>query len=556
MNRPAFAYLVVLIGVFVTANVAAQDAWHKETVRADGLAGIWGGAIAVDTSRNVHIVASDQTAPRELRHHVRNANGFLPPAIIDSSGEAWGPAGVAIDDNNILHVCYARKGASDRLRLWYAKQAGNTWVSERIEDTDSSNYGEYCAIAVQGDGQAHIAYHDQQTGFLKYVRQIDGAWQAPVQVDFGRESVRDIAIALNRSNKAYIVYYHYREDDFRPASIKMATNSSGGDRFLSEEISNAGTLGGNTSTAAITIDDKNILHVAYYYAIRNEYRYARRTSQGWTHETFADAAGTGAGGDTTVLVNFSNRVSIVFGDRDHEELRQALRSPDGDWTISTIDAGEGGRKIGAIATAYMDAMDRTHIAYGDFLSEGGTADFDLKYASNNLRGADISMRPRFWSFGEVEPGTTAEPVEIEFFNSGAESLSVEPAMGMHPGEFSVYPGGQNPCAGLAFTLISGDFCTLFATVSPSHADYQQAYIPFSTNDPDTGTIGVTLLANPLWLESNIADLVRELPEILYPRIETALDERFADLRVFVGACAIAAVLALGMFVGFSNRKRR
>jgi len=240
---------------------------------------------------------------------------------ISSSGKV-GPVGIAVDSNNNPHVSYSAYGSYCGNGLMLASFDGVDWTSQTvksgsnrgcssaivIEDDDqiniayqnrdssklnfvtgngvspwSSDYavdfgnpasslypGYYSSMAVDHQGQFHIAHYDSKEEDLRYSTGApNGQWTTTI-VDSGGNTGRNPAIAIDVAGDPHIVYHSWAGWDLKYATL----NPSSPDW----QVSNVETAGSVGDSSSIFIDDTGIIHIAYSDDTNNVLRYATKNS--------------------------------------------------------------------------------------------------------------------------------------------------------------------------------------------------------------------------------------------------------------------------------------
>lgn len=98
-------------------------------------------------------------------------------------------------------------------------------------------------------------------------------------------------------------------------------------------------------------------------------------------------------------------------------------------------------------------------------------------------------------FGEVQNGSSSTEVIITLANQGHQSLTVSNVVvnGAEASLFSIdFSAGAAPCNGLSIVIAGGQNCTLGVTFAPQSVGAKSASVDISSDDPDEGTINVTL----------------------------------------------------------------
>jgi hypothetical protein len=299
--------------------------WMRETVPSAGSAGGERGvSLALDGSGNPHI-AYENLNGSELRYarkagsgwtveivpdvepayvslaldvhgspHIafydRRAFGSLSETILkyaSKSGSAWtfegadddGDVGhfasLALDADGNPHIAHCKRTqpGSELQRLKHSRKFPETgWTSGAGAGLIDSEpiFCEYASLALDAQGDFHIAYCDRTYRRLKYassdhgVVQIEIVDQAGDPHDLGQYA----AVALNAQGRARIAYY-----DAINGNLKFAV-SDGGINWTVEVVDSDGNVG---QYASLALDAQGNPHIAYYDRTNTALKYARAT---------------------------------------------------------------------------------------------------------------------------------------------------------------------------------------------------------------------------------------------------------------------------------------
>ncbi|MCC6156414.1 MAG: hypothetical protein IT350_00050 [Deltaproteobacteria bacterium] len=131
----------------------------------------------------------------------------------DVAGSLGAPFAFTLDAQNFAHLAYGSYEA------WYARETAGGWQFEAL----GLQSIDYAAIALDAQGEPHIAFSSSFGQFLDYVVKNGGAWTS-VRLAWNnmQRRVGPLAIDLTAADEAFIVYHHGDELDLR-----MLTNQGG-----------------------------------------------------------------------------------------------------------------------------------------------------------------------------------------------------------------------------------------------------------------------------------------------------------------------------------------
>ena len=241
---------------------------HPDLVSSNGKVGPVG--IAVDSNNNPHISYS--------AYGSYCGNGLMLASFdgVDWTSQSVKPgsnrgcsSAIVIEDDDQINIAYQNRDSS---KLNFVTGSGSSWIEyAHFGNPASSLYpGYYSSMAVDDQGQFHIAHYDDKHYDLRYSTGApNGQWTTTV-VDSQGTTGRNPAIAVDAAGDPHIVYETWSGFDLKYATL----NPSSPDW----QVSNVETAGSIGDSSSIFIDDSGIIHIAYSDDTNNVLRYASKNS--------------------------------------------------------------------------------------------------------------------------------------------------------------------------------------------------------------------------------------------------------------------------------------
>jgi hypothetical protein len=165
---------------------------------------------------------------------------------------------IAIDGNNNIHICYC-KSDGDGGSLMYAYRSGSgTWSNPVVIDSSTSyKYGDGCSIILDNNNLPHISYCRQKPGSdspLMYTyKKSNGQWDEPFEID---EKVNSgtTSIAIENDGDIHIAYHDILNDNINGLGHAIKQGSS----WSHEIIDSQGNLGHEPCLALNSDDEPSI----------------------------------------------------------------------------------------------------------------------------------------------------------------------------------------------------------------------------------------------------------------------------------------------------------
>ena len=333
----------------------------------------WDAHMVIDENDELHVAYAAYSSAVIYRHY----DGSTWTSAVVSTSAKFGPVGIDVDSNNLPHISYAASGQYCGGGLRLASFDGTSWGSQSIDygsnkGCDSSividendhvyiayqdrgnsklkfatNYsgswntyapdaavpvssmypGYFTSLAMDEQGQFHIAHFDSKNEDLRYSTGVpNGQWTTTV-VDASGHTGRNPSIAIDAAGDPHIVYQTWSGFD-----LKYATLNPSSPNWQKSNIETTGDLGDSNS---IFIDAQGTMHVAYSDETNDVLRYATKA--------------TGVVKTNEITVQFGNLGSVTADVVDDETLRlttPATTTP-GTVTMSLVDKDDGEHQLSA-----------------------------------------------------------------------------------------------------------------------------------------------------------------------------------------------------------------
>jgi len=277
----------------------SQSSWK----RATNIDGKWMGlfaSMALDLNDNPHVVHYDRSENIRYGYWTGSRWSF----IRIRGARVAAKISLAIDGDGNSHILYFDENSSD---LYYLKPTNNGW--DRIFVADARKTGFAFPIVVSGDGQVHICFYSHTDG-LVYARYIFGSWEFQV-VDTERSSGLYSSLAIDRAGNPHISYYDQSKQILKYAHFLNA-------QWQYQIVDNDGSVGKFSSLA---IDNSGSIHIAYFDETNIALKYAFNEGSGW--EIYRVDNKGDVGGGLSLALDSKGFPHISYFDGSNENLKYA-----------------------------------------------------------------------------------------------------------------------------------------------------------------------------------------------------------------------------------------
>lgn len=351
-NRPHISYIQYVNGSgtpYIVRYAAFDGAtWQLRSAKSEAVSLLY-TSLALD-SADLPVIAF-QNAQNGVLHVVHRDSGgtwndvaVTPPGDVNNG--AW--PSLAIDGNGQLHVAY--QGTSQARHAYTDPSLG--WQFEQVDGTINS--GAFSSLAINSQGAAHIAYgyNSFYYGDLRYARKIQGAWQ-PLTIDHREDAGSRSSLAIDNTGIAHIAYkVHYSG-----RSLRYAVQSAGGWLTPTIDLRMTGFAGDYPSLRTTASGEPR---ATYYGGNYGGLRLIELTGSAWVSTTVAGDLQSGlTGAHTSLALATDGSPHVAYaGVTQPGYVSYAKRSP-AVWQTQNVETFNG---CGYTALA-LTATNQPQIAY-------------------------------------------------------------------------------------------------------------------------------------------------------------------------------------------------
>jgi hypothetical protein len=359
-------------GVTVQAQLGASgvQTW-TQTTRADWEQG------ALEGLDSATISGSLQLAQRYF-----GENTTVTPLSELASGQE--SPSVAVDDAGNAYVVWAdwRDGHSDAYFAY--RPAGGSWAANvQVNDDSGTANQKNPDIAVDGNGNAYAVWEDERNGnqdiYFAY-HPAGGSWGGSVRVNDDSGDVWQAApsVAVDGSGNAYVAWTDKRNGNldiyfaYRPAGESWGANVRvNDDSGMADQSSPAIAVDGSGNTYAVWWDRRNGDYDIYFAH--------RPAGESWAaNERINDDSGVADQGTPAIVVGDSGNAYAVWLDErnSNADIYFAYRPAGGSWGVNERINDDGGTaeqwfpaiSVDGSGNAYAVWQDQRNGSYWDIYS--------------------------------------------------------------------------------------------------------------------------------------------------------------------------------------------
>jgi PKD repeat protein len=361
--RKSRKFFIFTCFMFVLSNVSlpvlAADVWYRGMVDPDSTDDPYQPAsITLDARGLSHIAYT--TGSNGLAYAVWNGSGWDTTTI--SPGSATFPS-VVLDGNDRAHISYYRDELNNCALMYVAEDAFGGWQSPEVVDMDG---GMYSSIVLDAGGSPHISYAGGTVPRpLKYARWNGTAWE--MQLVTGASGVdTPTALALDGSGNPHIAYWDNN-------TYRIYYASSDGSSWDLSYVAWTNVWGGWPSLA---LDSSGDPHISFFIgsATGSSAVQYSTNSGSWVTRTVDYVnltAGLSGGYHTSIALDSSGNPHISYYDGGDGDLKYSWYDGSG-WQKLAVDTPGD---VGYGSSLALDSVAYPHIGYYDVTNSS------LKYAA-------------------------------------------------------------------------------------------------------------------------------------------------------------------------------
>ena len=343
-----------------THSVYDGSSWTPTSIKNCEGSYCWGTHMVIDDNDELHAAYSTNTGLVVYMHYDGSS---WASTQVSTSGKV-GPVGIALDSNNHPHISFVASGQYCGNGLRLASFDGTGWTTNTIES--GSNKGCDSAIVIDGNDHAYIAYQDRSQSKLKFATNKSGSW-IPYAPDTGGFGVAYpgyySSLAMDDQGQFHIAHYDSDNDDLR-----YSTGVPNG-AWSTDIVDSSGDTGRNPS---IAVDAAGDPHIVYRSWSGWKFKYAtlNPSSPNWQVSTIENhpggSQGDGTGESNSIFIDGGGMMHVAYSDETNGVLRYATKSTGVSVTNEiTVKFGQHGSVTGTVVDDSTIRVTTPAISTGD-----------------------------------------------------------------------------------------------------------------------------------------------------------------------------------------------
>jgi parallel beta-helix repeat protein/putative cofactor-binding repeat protein len=288
--------------------------------------------------------------------------------LVDSTDNVGYYSSIALDSNGNPHIAYSD---TSNWNLKYASWSGSEWAIQLVDSLERVTTFTSMApsLAIDSNGNPHISYIDDENANLKYASWTGSAWSIQT-VDSQGNMGGYTSLKLDSFDKPHICYQEMAPN----FDLKYASWT--GSQWETQTVDSAGNVG---FFCSLSLDFNGNPRVSYCDTTNTNssnviLKFAAWTGSGWNIQ-IVDSAGD-VGRFDSLAIDSTGKAHISYYDGMNGYLKYASQIGSA-WDIQVVDFEGDTGDVGLSTSLALDSEDLPHISYID------QRDSDLKYAWHN-----------------------------------------------------------------------------------------------------------------------------------------------------------------------------
>lgn len=355
MRRFAGLGLVWILGALLgpVALLAQTDgSWQIETVKSADGAQVGGfAALVIDQGGSLHAAYYDYTHAQLLYSFRGKNDKNWSTTTVDGKGRGT-YVSLAVDANGQPHMAYNSMYEDG---LHYATWDGHRWKRQLI-DSEHINY--YTSIQLDKDGNPRISYYLYHAPDKSYLLRLkfasfNGQYWTIQTLDKRMGTGKFNSIAVDAEGHPHIAYSHVSLGDLLYAAWD-------GSQWNFADVDSRRTHNDYVGIgSSIALDSAGNAHIAYFDETQNLVKYAWLEEGRWKNEVVEHLGSRGELDHVSLQVDHQNRPHLAFYDAGIGALKYAIKDDKG-WHSEVVDKDGN---VGKNPSLVLDAKDQPYIAY-------------------------------------------------------------------------------------------------------------------------------------------------------------------------------------------------
>ena len=304
-------------GYAFTHSVYDGTSWTPTSIKNCEGSYCWDTHMVIDDNDELHAAYSTNTNKVVYMHY----DGSSWTSTQVSSSANVGPVGIALDSNNRPHISFVASGQHCGNGLKLASFDGSTWTTQSVDS--GPNKGCDSSILIDDNDHVYIAYQDRDNSKLKFTTNKSGSW-IPYAPDTGGYNIAYpgyyTSLAMDDQGQFHIAHYDSDNDDLR-----YSTGVPNG-AWTTDVVDASGNTGRNPS---ITIDAAGDPHIVYrsWSGWKLKYATLNPSSPNWQISTIeTGTTGEGTGESNSIVIDDGGTMHVAYSDETNGVLRYATKS--------------------------------------------------------------------------------------------------------------------------------------------------------------------------------------------------------------------------------------